>query len=150
MLISEWWIGEHLEGIGRGLILKYFLAFTWMDWVKPWRNLSQDSQSSSWDLYSWPPEYEAAVLATRQWRSVPILNYCSRLVKRWDAYDVIITCFRAPARRTKISCISRGKFRLRYLADFYSSFSFLFITPSLYQIVMYCMHVFIKNKTRDM
>jgi hypothetical protein len=60
-MVSEWWIGTNLEISGRGLILRYYPAVAWKDWVKP-RKVSQDSSYSGRDFNPGPPEYEAGVL----------------------------------------------------------------------------------------
>jgi hypothetical protein len=69
-VISEWWIGKDLEGSGRDLICRNCPGIRLEGLRKTAKNLSQDSQSSSWYLNPGPPEYKAGVLTIRSRRSV--------------------------------------------------------------------------------
>jgi hypothetical protein len=68
---------EHVEGIDRGLILRYYPSI-YLEWLrKSLETLSQDSQSSGRYLNPRPPEYVAGMLITRPRRSVSFFrSFC--------------------------------------------------------------------------
>jgi hypothetical protein len=45
MVISDWWIGDVKEGRGD---LRYDMAFTWRDWVNPWKSSVRVTSGAAW------------------------------------------------------------------------------------------------------
>jgi hypothetical protein len=63
--MSEWLIGKHLEGSGRGLILRYYPGIRLEEPRKTTNNFDHDIRSPGRDWNQGPPEYEGGVLTTQ-------------------------------------------------------------------------------------
>jgi hypothetical protein len=68
-MISEWWIGKHVEESGRGLIYGTIPALAWNDWGKR-RKSSVMIASVRPSLNPGPLKYQSRVLTTWPWLSV--------------------------------------------------------------------------------
>jgi hypothetical protein len=81
-MITEWRIGTNIEGIGRGLILRYCSEIFLEGPSKTTKNISQDNLSTGRDLNPESSKYIAGVLTTRPRRTVRELDS-----KQWDKKD---------------------------------------------------------------
>jgi hypothetical protein len=63
-VISEWWIGKGFEGIGYGIVFRYYPGIRLEGLRETTRNLSQGSRPVGRELNSLPPEYEEGMLTT--------------------------------------------------------------------------------------
>jgi hypothetical protein len=72
-LITQWWMGNYLDGSGRGLILRYYSGIRLEKLWNTTKTISQDNRSPGRDLKSGPPEYKAGLLTIRRRRSVHIV-----------------------------------------------------------------------------
>jgi len=91
------------------------VAFTWWDWVKPWKTC-QNSQHLHWDFSNKPPKRMSGVLQLFQgcqlnhpWMTSPsFMNAFSCYFSRYQTYCTSLSCIYDKRKVQKMGCYRDG------------------------------------------